>query len=253
VHADLAAPGGAFEQLQAVSRKTTSLTAFLAYCRAAHSVAGGPRGAYAEVLDERLKARWANASFTTWSRGHAILEGFWARICAGRLEDGTAGVWPVILYGAAQFASSSRGRRPGPTTSMRHACVTVCGAAWVRDANEHRSSKCCSGCGCVLEKVWALTPERIYEAAAAREANALPLGWKRPPPRPIATWRIVRGLLHCGQDECRSRSLHHRDKDACRSILNNALSVDAGHGTLPYMEKGQHNDNVPPVFYLWPH
>lgn len=204
------------------------------------------------MLDERLKARWANASFTTWSRGHAILEGFWARICAGLLADGTAGVWPVILYGAAKFAATGRGRRSSPTTTMRSACVTVCGAEWVRDASEHRTSKCCSGCGCVLEKVWGPTPTRVYDAAAAKEARELPRGWSRPPARPIPATRIVRGLLHCGEEECRSRSFHHRDKNACRSILLNALSIDAGRGTLPYMEHGRHDDgDAPPVFMLW--
>ena len=92
------------------------------------------------MLDERFKLHWAHAAFRTWSRGHAILEGFWARIRAGRLEDGTAGVRPVILYGAAMFGATGRGRRSAPTTAMRTACITACGAAWVSDADERRSS-----------------------------------------------------------------------------------------------------------------
>jgi hypothetical protein len=99
-----------------------------------------------------------------------------------RLDDGTFGVQPVILYGAATFAATGRGRRSAPTTAMRKACVTACGAAWVVDADEHRSTKCCSGCGCVLARVEQPTPWRVYAAADARAEAPLPLGWARPPP-----------------------------------------------------------------------
>ena len=179
------------------------------------------------------------------------MEGFWARLCAGRLDDGTAGVQPVILYGAAMFAATGRGRRSAPTTAMRKACVTACGAAWVRDASEHRSTKCCSSCGCVLDKVWAPTPERVYDAAAAKAQRELPEGWARAPARAVAPWSVVRGMLRCDTDECRARSLRHRDGDACRLILANALAEDAAvqrggaaaDGTLPCMRGGRHADD----------
>ena len=130
---DLAAPGGAFERLQGVSRKTALLEKNLEYCRVAHGVSenasGRARvnGAYDEVLRERLKLRWARAAFRTWSIGNSILMKFWARIRAGRLDDGTAGVRPVILYGRAKFNASGPGRQSAPTTTMRAACEAACG------------------------------------------------------------------------------------------------------------------------------
>jgi len=247
----LAAPGGAFCRLATVSRRTTSVEKFLAYCLIAHGAAG-VRGAHDDVLDERLKPRWARAAFRTWSLGQSILTSFWACIRAGRLEDGTYGVRPVIVYGSAAFAATGRGRHSSPTTTMRAACVAACGAAWTRDADEHRSSKCCSACGCVLTRVESPTPYRVYAAAAAKAARELPFGWKRPPARPVRAWRVVRGLLYCGQDACRERPLRHRDGDACRLILDNALAVDAGRGTLDCMRKGKHADDVvPPRFVVW--
>jgi hypothetical protein len=183
--------------------------------------------------------------------------GFAARICAGSLEDGTLGVRPVVLYGAAKFNASGRGRHSSPTTAMRRAFVTVCGAAWVRDANEHRSSKCCSRCHGVLDKVHHLTPERIYAAAAAKAETPLPMGWSRPPPRAIRPWRVVRGMLYCPSDECRSFRLRHRDKDACPLIHENAFSVcaagSAAAGTIECMRaKARPGEAKPGVFDMWP-
>ena len=204
------------------------------------------------MLDERLKPRWARAAFRTWSLGDSILTAFWAGIRAGRLEDGTYGVRPVILYGKADFAATGKGRHSSPTTTMRAACVAACGAAWVRDADEHRSTKCCSACSCVLARIEAPTPYRIYAAAAAKAARELPFGWKRPPARPVRAWRVVRGALFCGQDACREQPLRHRDGDATRLILDNALSVSAGRGTLECMRKGPHADDVVPQrFVFW--
>ena len=130
--------------------------------------------------------------------------------------------------------------------------MTACGAAWVRDANEHRSSKCCSACGGVLDKVWSLTPERVYAAAAAKAERALPWGWVRPPARRIAAWRVVRGMLHCPAEACRARSLRHRDDDATPLILDNAISVDAGAGVLECMLGGRHDEAPPGRFDLTP-
>ena len=209
------------------------------------------------MLDERLKPRWAAAAFRTWSLGKSILEGFAARICAGSLEDGNLGVQPVVLYGAAGFAASGRGRHSSPTTAARRAFVSVCGAAWVRDANEHRSTKCYSRCHGVLDKVHHLTPERIYAAAEARAEAPLPWGWSRPPPRAIPPWRVVRGMLYCPSDECRSFRLRHRDKDACPLIRENAFSVcaagSAAAGTLECMRAKARPGEAPPgVFDMWP-
>jgi len=184
---------------------------------------------------------WTPArGFRTWSSGQSILARFWSKLRQGRLEDGTAGVRPVILYGDARFSASGRGRHSAPTTTMRGVCIRVCSEAWVRNADEHRSTKCCSSCGRVMDTVYAPTPPRIYRRAAARELNALPAGFTRPPAKPIPFWTKVRGMQHCSSTGCAARSLVHRDVDACRNILYNALALARTQAPLPWMATGKH-------------
>ena len=134
---------------------------------------------------------------------------------------------------------------------MRRACETVCGAEWVRDANEHRSTKCCSGCHLVLDRVVAETPARVYAAAEEKAARPLPGGWTRPPMRDIHPTRVVRGSLHCPTPTCSGKALVHRDTDACLLILQNELAVDAGRGTLPCMQTGRHVELPAGLYRLW--
>ena len=231
--ARLRAPGGAFDRLTAVTRKTSSSEQFGRYCAVAHgatttstgqALATPVTGANVAVFAEKKKKRWANAAFTTWCRGQSILHGFWARVKAGRYEDGTAGVNPMILYGNAKFASSGPGRRAGPTVRMRKACVDVCGVSWVRDADEHRSSKCCSGCGEVLATVTAPTPQRVLKANAARLKKQAKSGYGLA--RPASARRTVRGKMLCRNTAC-PVGFVHRDIDAAKLILLNALAKEA--------------------------
>ena len=104
----------------------------------------------------------------------------------------------------------------------------------------------------MLDLVYALTPERIYAAADAKAAAALALGWAPRPARRIVPWHKVRGMLHCSTDTCRSRSLRHRDGEACRLVLANALSIDAGTGPLVCMEHRRHDEAPADIFYIFP-
>ena len=122
----------------------------------------------------------------------------------------------------------------------------------MRDADEHRSTMLCSECFAVLQKVYSLTPERVYLAAEAKAARVLPWGWTRAPPRRVAAWRVVRGLLRCQSDGCRDRSLRHRDIDALPLILFNAMSLDAGEGGLARMRHVRHGDPPPGRFDIFP-
>jgi hypothetical protein len=62
---------------------------------------------------------------------------------------------------------------------------------------------------------------------------------------------IIRGLLFCPTDACRARAFRHRDDDACRLTLDNALSVDAGRGQLPCMAHVRFDEAPAGRFALW--
>ena len=85
-----------------------------------------------DTLRVTLSREWAREEFKTWVAKARALDGFWARIRAGRQDDGTAGVAPFIAYGDAGFRSSARGNRPAPTTSLYASCVAVNGRDAVR-------------------------------------------------------------------------------------------------------------------------
>ena len=214
----------------------------------AHGTAAAPGGAYAEVLEERLKLRWARAKFATWRRGRSVLDRSIAAIRSGFFSDSTAGTNAKMLIGDATFSATGIGRPAAPTTELRRRFIATLRAPWNEDVDEHRSTKCCSTCSGVLDHVYAPTPKRIYE----RRQAPLPHGWTRPPARPIKPWRKVRGMQRCPGDECRAHSYKHRDFDAARFQLDNALSKERGEGTLPAMQRFRRVGEAPAaVFFLW--
>ena len=197
---------------------------------------------------EKLKYRWADAAFRTWSRGQSILHGFWSRLVKGRLEDGTAYIQPTVAVGNAKWKiKGMKGRKPTPTSSMLAAGMAVCGRSWLRSVDEppyeHRSSKPCSGCGKVLDKVRAPTPIRVKLAAAARKARGVLT-------KKVPDTRIVRGLLLCRNPACPNPGFKHRDKHAALNIRNNTVSVAAGRGGLKWMRRVRHLDAPPGVYTI---
>ena len=159
----------------------------------------------------------------------------------------------MILYGDGDFASSMRGVRSAPTTALRKACEVACGVLWVRLADEHRTTKCCSRCGCVLDRVSAVVPARVHKAAAAREARALPPGWTPTPARPIPKWRLTRGLYYCTPCAAQGRGFRHRDFDAALLLLRSELHKEAHGGVpLPFLQRGRHAEASAGRFFMEP-
>jgi hypothetical protein len=68
-----------------------------------------------ELLSELLKPRWAKQRFSAWRCKQRTLARWWGALAAGRLEDGTLGIPPTILFGDASF-QASRGGVSTPTT-----------------------------------------------------------------------------------------------------------------------------------------
>ena len=192
-----------------------------------------------EVWAEMRKRRWRHAAFRAWQVRGQVLAQFWGRVRAGRLEDGTAGVTPMVAYGDASFSSSGRGRPTAPTTAVLKACCDVMGPGAVVLVTEHRSSKCCADCGHVMRKVFTLfaspRQQRKEVKAAARAAA------RGRVPRRERVLHYVRGLMLCGNLLCsRASSLKDRDINATENIELAFLALDMGLPLPAHMQQRNH-------------
>ena len=64
------------------------------------------------------------------------------------------------------------------------------------------------------------------------------MGGAAPPPRPIQPWRKIRGKQRCANPLCPAGFVV-RDGHATLAIVGNVLSLSAGSGGLPFMQRGQ--------------
>lgn len=206
------AAGGLHEhwaRLAEVSPKTASLEEFLEYMRETAR-------AREATLAVTLTREWAVEKFKARAAKERALMSFWARVRAGLPEDGTAGVACVVAYGDADFSSSGRGNRSAPTVSLYHACVAVMGPACVRYVTEHRRSKCCCGCGHLLQEVRTSVVSHRQADRDARLAKRVAAGWARPRGW-NPEWHTLRGLKCCDNAEC-DACIRDRDYNAARNI-----------------------------------
>ena len=181
------------------------------------------------IFAETLKSRWADEEFRAKRAKAQVLHAFWSRVRRGRLEDGTAGVTPMVAYGDANLATSIGGRLSAPTTAAYVACCHAMGPENVVLTTEHRSSKCCSACGHVLRKVLSPNVSRRAQrkhdyklgqedlrSAQQGEAYVEP-AWAR---YATPNWAALRGLLACNNSSCQDNhaSFVDRDLNAARNI-----------------------------------
>ena len=247
----LRAKDGAYEQLLALGGAAANQSTGVAFARYVRAV----EALRPVIFAETLKSRWADEQFRAYQAGKRELMSFWARVRAGRIDDGTAGVFPVVGFGEATIKPSGRGRMSTPTTAMYKACVTVMGAGAVVLTTEHRSTKCCAGCGNILQLVYA--PISAAQRREHDEALVAAAAGRRPPPRPLPSYRKVRGLLRCDHVGCcYSGMFLDRDRNAARNILHAFLAVDRGADLPRHMrfasEDDERHDRVPPHFRLRP-
>jgi hypothetical protein len=179
--------------VRALTHKTTSSAELLAW-------AAADAAALDVVLAEKLKPRWANARFRAWQLRAGVLARSCGTMRAGRLEDGTAGVPLLAMYGDAKLSGSSRGRRAGPTTALFASFVNVLGAGHVKLTDECGSTLACKAkkCGATLQDVYHDGPsarQRAYDAAKAARFAAL--GPPCPPRPPGRLWRDCASVRRC--------------------------------------------------------
>ena len=86
--------------------------------------------------------------------------------------------------------------------------------------------------------MYAPPPQRMVDAYDARIRKGLPT-------RPLREFIKVRGLLQCRNNAC-TVGLVHRDYDACRVVMKNEYSKDAGMGTIECMQHYKRAKKPPP-------
>jgi len=257
----LRAKGGVFEKLSTVTHKTASLDRFVEYAR----VFAATRD---ELLEERMKPRWAHAAFRKWQLSHRAVDRAWSSLLAGRLEDGDYGARVVLGLGDASFPSSGRGRRPTPTTALVRAAYVAASAVQrvshvVMRVFEYGSTKyhMDGGCGATLAQVWAPPSARQvakHDAKVARSEEApqvMVWGWTRappPPPRELRGWYPLHGLQWCDHDDCKAphARLVARDPDAAVGIADATARCIAGAPPPPSMVRGWDGGERPPHLFL---
>jgi hypothetical protein len=121
-------------------------------------------------MEEMLRQRWASARFARHQAGQRALSAFWHKVRMGRVEDGTAGVWPDIAIGNASFPSCGRGYTAAPTKAVTHSAEAYFGANHVFGVGEHRTSKTCAACGQCMQDCVSATWTRREIRAVNREA-----------------------------------------------------------------------------------
>lgn len=193
---------------------------------------------------QKLRHSWANAEFEAYGLRNQALDAFWATVRRGRVVDGTFNVPPTIAYGDGQFAAAAAGRRAAPTCAVYLSCCKVMGQSHVRLATEHRSTKTCSTCGTVMQRVRSTVPPARHRYV------------------PRHLWHdtyLLRGLLRCPNKDCGhadkpggiahehcvrlpggAGAFVHRDIYAAVNILQAYLCLLDGQGVPVHMQRGPH-------------
>jgi hypothetical protein len=202
-----------------------------------------------------LKPRWREQRFRTDMLREGGLARKFAAIKAGRVEDGTIGLPCVLVVGNGSFPSSMRGTFATPTTFLLKKLRDCFGRRRTVGDTEHRTTKCCAGCGCGLQIVYtSVTPARLLAKDEARQKRFDEGGeWARPP-RERPEWAPVHGQRRCpsARAECEfGGQMVHRDFNAQRGIGKGFLARLRMLPLPDFMMLGRHLEDVtPPRHYL---
>jgi hypothetical protein len=123
----------------------------------------------------------------------------------------------------------------------------------VIDIDEHRSTKCCNGCGCVLAKLYtdghSQFSERKYDKKLNKHTVNIAQGGTSLPPRPLQDRRIE-GLVQCTSTAERCPLFGgckiDRDGNAARSIGDAFLCWLQMIPPPSFMHHGLHPEDVTP-------
>jgi hypothetical protein len=170
------------------------------------------------VLKQALHESWAHMAFSIYTRRQRVLHGFFARVRAGRHEDGTDGVPPIIAWGDANF-SGNPVMAGVPFKALLAAARHVIGPDRVIHTTEHRSSKCCAACGHILQNVYQ------SDGNGGR--------------------KLVWALKRCVYPRCPKRGrVVNRDFNGSLNVGHAQHALDRGEDVPEHMRKGPHDGDA---------
>jgi hypothetical protein len=208
------------------------------------------------IMAEKLRPIWREEAFEAFQARHSAIDKFIGLIERGEPERGTGGRRQcIIVMGDGTFASNARGSRSVPTIATRRAFVIKFGADAVIDVSEHRSTKCCNGCGCVLAKLHtdlhSNFSQRRFGKKLAKKQGDFATGKTSIEPDPHQYSRRIEGMVQCTSSKERcplfGGRIVDRDGNAARTIGDAFYAWLNGTSPPSFMEQGAHPEDVIPA------
>jgi hypothetical protein len=221
---------------------------FLIYMRVAASVREA-------IMKEKLRPIWRLEKFQAHQARHRALDEYIATIERGEPNRGTGGKSHcIIVFGDGGYSTSNApGSRSGPTVAVREAFITKFGADSFIEITEHRSTKCCNGCGCILAKLYTddhshFSQRKFAKKLEKKEADFSSGKISEAPDR-YQHSRRIEGIVKCvsSEDRCPlfGGRIINRDGVAALSIGDAFYTWFNGEPVPIFMEKRHHPEDIP--------
>jgi hypothetical protein len=221
---------------------------FLTHMRVAASVREA-------IMKEKLRPIWRLEKFQAHQARHHALDEYIATIERGEPHQGTGGKSHcIIVFGDGGYSTSNaRGSRSGPTVAVREAFITKFGADSFLEITEHRSTKCCNGCGCILAKLYTddhshFSQRKFAKKLEKKEAD-FSSGKTSEAPDRYQHSRRIEGIVKCvsSVERCPlfGGRIINRDGVAALSIGDAFYTWFNGKPLPIFMEKRHHPEDVP--------
>jgi hypothetical protein len=207
------------------------------------------------IMKEKLRPIWRLEKFQAHQARHRALDEYIATIERGEPNLGTGGKSHcIIVFGDGGYSTSNApGSRSGPTVAVREAFITKFGADSFIEITEHRSTKCCNGCGCILAKLYTddhshFSQRKFAKKLEKKEAD-FSSGKTSEAPDRYQHSRRIEGIVKCVSSEERcplfGGRIINRDGVAALSIGDAFYTWFNGKPLPIFMEKRHHPEDVP--------
>jgi hypothetical protein len=207
------------------------------------------------IMKEKLRPIWRLEKFQAHQARHRALDEYIATIERGEPNRGTGGKSHcIIVFGDGGYSTSNApGSRSGPTVAVREAFISKFGADSFIEITEHRSTKCCNGCGCILAKLYTndhshFSQRKFAKKLEKKEAD-FSSGKTSEAPDRYQHSRRIEGIVKCvsSAERCPlfGGRIINRDGVAALSIGDAFYTWFNGKPLPIFMEKRHHPEDIP--------